>query len=156
MANEIFQKEQTPLVVTSSGGSLADQVAVSAGTADLRSTGGGVGAFVGQAELYAKWATVTGLIARLPLCDLFFVPAIDGTNHADVDVSAGYIPGQYRCGSFTAHMQLVSNTMYRFGTAQFPLFPTLGKFYLANRSGQTMQGSGTWTLTIGLARGGYN
>jgi hypothetical protein len=78
---------------------------------------------------------------RHVVADLYLVPALDGTNFADVDIanaSTDYISPAHYVGSFVNDLHNpVINTSYRFGVTNVDLQPLLYKPYLINRSGQT-------------------
>lgn len=154
MAADLFLLEHTPVTITSSGGSVATATAVSAGVIDLRAAGTAnliedLQAFL---ELTCRFTTITSIIAGTMIAEAFLVPALDGTNYADVDTTSGasYIPSQYRVGWFTSHKQLVTATDYRFDSTPFDLFPALYTLYLLFRAGQTV--TANWTLKIASAR----
>lgn len=152
-----FFKEHTPVTITSSGSSVADKTASSAGVIDLRAAGTtnlieDLQAFM---ELTCKFTTITGIIAGTLVGEAFLVPALDGSNYADIDTTSGasYIASAYRVGVFTSHKQLVTATDYKFATLPFDLFPALYTAYVLFRAGQTV--TANWTLKIASARGQY-
>ncbi len=157
MAGDLFLKELTPVTITSTGASVADKTASSAGTVDMRAAGTAnviedVQAFL---ELTCQFATITGIVAGTIIGDAYLVPALDGTNYADVDTTSGasYIGSPMRVGSFVSHKQLVTATNYRIPTAVFDLFPALYTVYVLFRAGQTV--TVNWTLKIAAARAQY-
>jgi len=81
------------------------------------------------------------VVSGTPVADLFLVPAVDGTNFADVDIanaSTDYISPQHYVGSFINDLHNPAiNTSYRFATQAIDLFPLLYKPYLINRSPYT-------------------
>lgn len=160
MSGENYYKEQTPVVITSAGASLANLTAVLAGVLDMRAggTANAIENFEGVLELLSRWTTITSITAGVIVADAYLVPAVNGTDFADVDTSSGasYISSNYRVGSFIAHKQLVTVTDYRFATTPFDLFPMKYNAYILNRSGQTMNGTGNWSLTFAGARGQYS
>jgi hypothetical protein len=107
-------------------------------------------------ELVCQWATVTNIVANMIVFDVFMVPALDGTNFADVDLtgSASVIPISFRVGAFVIHKAPSSSTNVRLATAPFSLFPGLYKPHLLNRSGQTMASGAT--LKIASAQDQYS
>lgn len=157
-AGDLFYKEQTPVTITSSGSSVATATASSAGTIDLRASGTAnlIENLVAFMELTCRFTTITNIIAGVLVAEAFLVPALDGTNYADVDTTSGasYIPNAYRVGTFTSHKQLVTATDYRFATAPFELFPALYTAYVLFRAGQTV--TANWTLKIAAARAQYS
>jgi len=158
MAGDIFFKDQSPVALTTISGTLANNTAVLVAAINLLTTSGTANLalnFEATAELLAQWSTITGITVRVVVADLYFVPAVDGTNYADVDTTSGssFISSNYRVGSFVAHKQLVTATNYRFATAPFDLFPLKYNVYLLNVSGQTMSASGI--VTLAAARNQY-
>lgn len=157
MAGNLTLKTGTAVTVTSTGGSASNLSAISAGTVDFRS--GGTTNLVEElsafAELTCQWGTITGIAAGTVVGDLYLVPALDGTNYADIDSTGGasYIASNYRVGSFVSPKALSTATDYRFATAVFDLFPALYTVYILNRSGQTI--SANWTLKILPAEAQY-
>lgn len=145
-------KTGTATTITSGGTSLANLTAVSAGVIDLRAAGTTnlIEQISAYLELTSQWTTITNITAGVVVADAYLVPSLDGTNYADVDTSSGasYIASDFYAGSFVAPKQLVTVTNYRFATKPFDLFPGLYTVYVLNRSGQTMNGSGNWTLKI--------
>jgi len=158
MAGDIFLKEQSVVTITSSGSSVATGTAVSAGTINMQAAGTSslIENLRAFAELTCQFATITGITAGILVADLYFVPAIDGTNYADVDTSSGvsYVTNNYRVGSFVAHKQLVTATDYRFASAPFDLFPAKYTAYVLFRAGQTV--TANWTLKLMAARAQYS
>lgn len=150
MAGNLALKTGTAVTVTSSGGSTSNGSATSAGTVDLRS--GGTANLIEQlqaiAELTCQWGTVTGIVDGTIVADCYFVPALDGSNYASVDLTSGaaFIASNYRVGSFVAAPAPTASTNYRYATAPFDLFPALYTIYIINRSGQTI--SANWTLKL--------
>ncbi len=160
MAGSIFWKERTVVTLDNAnfnGGTLATLTAAASGTnVDVRASGNAAEDYVFYMELLCQWTTITNISANLTVFDVYMVPALDGTNFADVDTSAGAsnIPVNYRVASFVAPKAPISNTNMRFATAPFTLFPALYKPYLLNRSGQTMSSGAT--LKIASAQDQYS
>ena len=159
MAGNLALKTGTAVTITSTGAALTTGTAVSAGTIDLRS--GGTANLIEQLmaflELTCQITTITGVIAGTIIADAYLVPALDGTNYVDVDTTGGasYIASNFRVGSFVSPKQLVTLTTYRFATPIFDLFPALYSVYILNRSGETINASGNWTLKILAAEAQY-
>jgi|SRR5580765_2112457 len=158
MANEIFYKDVAPTALTATAGTLADQTAVLLGLMDLRGAGSVANLILNFemiADILCKFTTITGIIARKVVADLYLVPAVDGTNFADVDTTSGasYIPSNYRVGSFIAPFQFVTATNVRMATAQFDAYPLKYNAYLQNVAGQTMTAGAV--VTIAPARVQY-
>jgi hypothetical protein len=136
--------------------------AAAAATADLNVQSGGNAAddFLAMFELLCRWTTITGIVAGVTVADLYLVPLLDGTNLPDVDLTAGasYIAATGSMGSFICAKQAVTATDMRFFLGPVPLFPTLYRAYLLNRSGQTMTtSSGTsWQLKVVSAQAQYS
>lgn len=150
MAGSLYLQTGTGVTVTSSGASTTNLSAASAGTVDLRS--GGTTNLIEQlqafAELTCQWSTITGIADGTIVADCYFVPALDGSNYASVDLTSGaaFIASNYRVGSFVAAPAPTASTNYLYATAPFDLFPALYTIYIINRSGQTI--SANWTLKL--------
>lgn len=160
MAGNIPFLEGAIQTITSTGALAATGSAVLAGT--LNTSSGGPSATAGKVSalfsLLAQWATITGITANTTIADLYLVPAIDGTNFPDVDLTSGasVIAFGYRVGSFVASKAPTANTNMLFSTASaapVELFPAIYNVYILNRSGQTM--SANWTLKAQAAGAQY-
>jgi hypothetical protein len=142
MAGNILSKEQgtTPVTVGTTAGTLTNGSGVAVGTVDVRAAGNLADQLNAIFSLTAQWGTVTGIAAGTTIADLYLVPAIDGTNYPDVDMTAGssYIPFNMRAGSFYASKAPTAATNALFSTYLVELFPTLYNAYIINRSGQTI------------------
>jgi hypothetical protein len=148
MATSLILKEQALVVLTSTGASLTSGSAGSAGvTLDARTAGNAADFFAALFELTAQWATVPAGAGTV-IADLYLVPALDGTNYPDVDVTAGasYIPFSMRVGSFVASKVPTAATNARFVSNSVDLLPVLYQAYIINRSGQTI--SVNWSLKV--------
>jgi hypothetical protein len=147
MAGSIFAKERAAVTLTSSGSSLTNGSAGSAGTDfDARTSGNAADDFQAQFELTCQWATVTGIVAGTTVADLYLVPKLDGTNLPDVDVTAGSskLPAAAYAGTFEAQKAPTASTNARFISALVTFNPLLFTAYILNRSGQTI--AANWTL----------
>lgn len=146
MAGSILLKEQAIVTLTSTGASLTTGSAGLAGQLDARAAGNAADMFAALFSLTAQWATATGIAAGSFVADLYLVPAIDGTNFPDIDLTAGaaYIPFTMKAGSFIASKAPTASTNALFQSAPVDLLPTLYNVYIVNKSGQTM--SANWSL----------
>lgn len=83
--------------------------------------------------------------------DLYLVPALDGSNYAEVDTTNHRLQADHYVGSFVV---LKSQTgSQRMTLSNIPLPHALFKAYLLNNAGQTL--SSTWTLKMVPAREQY-
>jgi hypothetical protein len=149
MATSLILKEQALVTLTSTGASLTTGSGAAAGTTlDARAAGNAADFFAALFELTAQWGTVTGIAAGTVIADLYLVPALDGTNYPDVDMTAGtsYIPFSMRVGSFVASKVPTASTNARFVSNSVDLLPVLYQAYIINRSGQTI--SVNWALKV--------
>jgi hypothetical protein len=148
MATSLILKEQALVVLTSTGASLTSGSAGPAGvTLDARTAGNAADFFAALFELTAQWATVPAGASTV-IAELYLLPALDGTNYPDIDVTPGgsYIPFQYRVGSFVAAKVPTANVNARFVSNAVDLLPVLYQAYIINRSGQTL--SLNWALKV--------
>lgn len=152
MPGNIKTKERSIITLTSTGASLTNGSAGSAGTDfDARSAGGtgnAEGDIEARFELTCQWATVTGITAGTIVAELFLVPKLDGTNLPDVDTTSGSsrLPAGAFAAAFDATKAPTANTNARFITPLLEIFPALYTAYILNRSGQTI--SANWTLKV--------
>ena len=104
--------------------------------------------FAALMALTGQFATVTGIAAGTVIADLYLVPAIDGTNYPDIDLTAGtsYIPFNYLVGSFIASKIPTAATNALFTSPSIDLQPVLYRVYILNRAGQTM--TANWSLSV--------
>jgi hypothetical protein len=160
MAGSIRLQEGAIQTITSTGAAATSGSAILAGTLDTRSVAAAATAdmFAAMFSLTAQWATITGIAANTTIADLYLVPAIDGTNFPDVDLTSGasFIAYPYRVGSFVASKAPTANTNMLFGTASMvpvELFPSLYNVYILNRSSQSI--SANWTLKAQAAGAQY-
>lgn len=152
MAGNIFWKEQAIVTLTSSLAALVQNGGGAAnGTAnlDVRSAGNAAEMFSAAFELTVQWATVTSITSGTIVGDLYLVPALDGTNFAQIQIanaSTDYISQQHYVGSFINAIPsgtLATGTNYRFDVMNVDLQPLLYTPYIINRSGQTYTVNGT-------------
>lgn len=145
MAGKISAFEFAEITLESSGGSLANNNQVAAtNTLDNRSGGTSGGAGVGDVFLcnfelntgFGSGPTVGNIV------NLYLVPALDGTNYADVDTSGHVMPPACFVGSFIINKS--ATAAQRMVILGVPINPLLYKAYIDNQSGQSM--STTWTL----------
>lgn len=154
----IFWKEQPIVTLTSALAALVNNgggAANASANLDVRSAGNAAEMLSAIFELRVQWATVTGIAAGTIVGDLYLVPALDGTNFADVNIanaSTDYIASNYRVGSFVSPLAPAASTPYRFATAAVDLFPALFKPYIINRSGQTFAVNGTLKVVAAEAQ----
>lgn len=157
------ERASNPQALTASSGSLTSGSAVALPNAvDCRSgavASAGVVAlpadFAAMFELLVQWGTVSGITQGRIAGHLFLVPALDGTNFCDVDLTAGaaYIPDTFRVGMFEVPRVPTAATNMRLATRVAELGPFLYRAYLLNGSGQAMTAG--WTLTVASLQGGY-
>lgn len=158
MAGEIFLKEGTiATIANANGASLTNGSATSAGTIDLRAAGtsGIIQNLEAYFELLVQWATITGIVANLPVAEVYLLPAPDGTNYPDVDTTAGasVIGYQFIAGIFVANKAPSASTNMRFVSEPIDIRPLLHTVYVKNVSGQTM--AANWTLKAMSHRAQY-
>jgi hypothetical protein len=159
MAGDIFLKEGTIATLEANGGSLATGTAVDANDATLDVRGGGLSGAVqnpeAQFEFVCQWATITSIVLGTVAAELYLVPALDGTNYPDVNVTGGSsaLPMPGYVGNFTCVKTPTADTNMRFVSPPVRLRPWLYKAYILNRSGQTI--SAAWTLKVMSARHQY-
>lgn len=156
MAGDIFLKEQTPVILTTTGASIATGVAAAAGSAINMKAGGTANLIENMrafGELLVQWGTITGIVKDTIIGELYLVPSLDGTNFPDLDIATGAIPYTYLIGSFIAAKAPTAAANARFACKPFDLFPTVYQPYLKNISGQTM--TVNWQVSIAAARAQY-
>ena len=147
MAGNIKAKERSAITLTSTGSSLLNGSAGSAGTdLDVRTSGNAEQDFQGQFELTCQWATITSIVKDTVAAELYLVPKLDGTNAPDVDTTAGSsaLPRAAFVDVFTCVKAPTANTNMRLVTNIVNLAPRLYTAYILNKSGQTI--SANWTL----------
>jgi hypothetical protein len=156
MAGDLKAKERAIVTLTSAGASITTGSASNAGTTfDARSGGNFPDDLAAQFELTCQWATITGIIAGTAVADLYLLPALDGTNYPDIDVTAGTskLPAVCYAGSFEAQKTPTATTDARFVSPIVSFNPLLFKAYILNRSGQTI--TANWTLKAVGVQGQY-
>jgi hypothetical protein len=159
MAGNLKTKERSAITLTSTGSSLTNGSAGSAGTdLDCRSSGGtgnAEGDLDCRFELLCQWATITGIAKGTVVAELYLVPKLDGTNLPDVDTTSGSsaLPFESYATQFTAIKAPSPNTNMRFVSNVVSLRPELYTAYLLDRSGQTI--TANWTLKALPAQAQY-
>lgn len=132
------------------GASTANGLQVAATTTlDVRSGGNAAEMFWANFELAAGFGTAP---TQHNIIDLYLVPALDGTNYADIDATGHNLPSNCYVGSF--EIILSQTTSQRMVVLGVPLMPLLYKAYLVNNSGQTI--SAAWTLKVVAAEEQYS
>lgn len=157
MAGDIFNKERAIVTLTSSGASLTNNSAGSAGTdLDARASGNFDNDLSCNFELICQWATITGIAGNTVVAELYLIPKTDGTNAPDLETTAGSsrLPANAFVGIFEAQKAPTANTNARFISPTVYLNPLLYTAYILNRSGQTI--TANWTLKAVGARGQYS
>lgn len=163
MAGFIFYRERAILTLQDRTNTTAmtSGSAAAAVTADLDARAGGNAPddMLAMFELLCRWTTITGIVAGVAIAELYLVPLLDGTNLPDVNLTAGSssLALNGLMGMFLCPKQAVTATDLRVFLGPVPLFPTLYRAYILNRSGQTMTTtSGTsWQLRVVAAQGQY-
>lgn len=143
MAGVLNQKEQAIVTLESSGSSQANNTQVAASTANLdcRSGGNAAEMFYGDFELNGGFGSSPAVGAQI---NLYLVPALDGTNYADVDTTNHNMPPECFVGSFL--VDKAATAAQRMVIMGVSLRPVLYKAYIDNQSAQTL--SSTWTLKV--------
>lgn len=157
MAGSLFYKERTLVTLTSTGTSITTGSAAAVGTdLDCRAAGNAADDLEAWFELTCQFATITGIIGGVTIADLYLVPKLDGTNAADVDLTASTsrAPLGAYFDSFVCAKAPTAATNMRFVTGKGQLFPLLFTPYLINRAGQTM--TVNWTLKVVSAQMQYS
>jgi hypothetical protein len=160
MAGDLRAKERAIITLTTAGASLTSGSAgVGNATADLdlRSSGNAADDIESCVfELIAQWATVTGIVAGTIVGELYLLPAADGTNFPDIDLTSGSsrLPSECLFGVFEATKAPTSSTNARFicGISR-SLSPLLYRPYMLNRAGQTV--AVNWSLKVVTAQAQY-
>lgn len=141
MAGNIQAKEVAAITLEGNGGNLSTATEVEANdtTLDCRTSGNAEGAMYANFELNAGFGSspTVGTVV-----ELYLVPALDGTNYAEVDATNHLLQPQCYAGAFVIlKSQTAAQRLVILGV---PVQPCLYKAYVLNKSGQTM--SSTWTL----------
>lgn len=139
MAGNITQKQASATTVQTSGGSLTTGNAVACATANFDNS---------STLAFSATATLVGGFGVAPVAgvalELYLVPAADGTNFDDADVSTPFISPTYYVGNFVVTKAQTANQ--QMSVRGIPLEARLYKVYLWNKSAQTL--SSGWTLAI--------
>lgn len=141
MATTVFsQKEQAIVSLETNGASQANNVQAAATTTlDCRASGNAADMFVADFELTVGFGSSPAAGA---LINAYLVPAMDGTNYADVDATNHVMPPACFVGSFIVNKaQTATQKLVILGV---PLRPLLYKFWCDNQSAQTI--STGWLL----------
>lgn len=143
MAGNIYLKEAAAVTLESSGDSLVNGSELLAETTfDNRSGGNGAQSLWANFELNGGLGT--GVAEGTIYAELYLVPALDGTNYAEMDATNHKFQSNCFVGSFVVNKnQTGAQRMVILGV---PLQPLLYKVYILNKSGQTI--SSTWTLIV--------
>jgi len=156
MAGDLRQKERSAVTLTSTGASLTNGSAGSAGTElDVRAAGNAADDFYAKFQLTCQWATITSIVLGTVAADLYLVPKLDGTNLPTVDTTAGSSALPWACyvGSFTCVKAPTANIDMVLISPTVQLDPLLYTAYIINKSGQTI--SANWTLKEVSIQGQY-
>ena len=141
MAGNITLKQDTLTTLVSSGAALANG-SVSAASSSYNNNSSND--FWGNFELFTGFASAPTVGNSI---ELYGVPALDGSDYADVDTSTPNMPLSCFLGVFSViKSQTGAQRLVLMGV---PLMPNLYEFYLYNKSGQQM--SSGWTLKISPA-----
>jgi hypothetical protein len=159
MAGNIFAKERGIVTLTSTGSSITTaSAAVANATADFdaRTGGNAPDDLQAQFQLTCQWATITGIVANTVVAELYLLPALDGTNFPDVDLTGGasYLPSAAYAGSFVCALAPTTNVNMTFISSNVLFNPLKLRPYILNRSGQTI--SANWTLKAVSVQAQYN
>lgn len=151
MAGDIRTKERAIATLTTAGASLtAGSAGAANGTADLDARSGGnvPNDRRVRIEWVGQWATVTGITAGMIVAEVYAVPALDGTNFADIDSTSGAsrLPSSTLVGYLETPKAPTANTNIRLVTHGIDLDPLLHRVYIRNISGQTM--SANWSAKV--------
>lgn len=159
MANALFLQDLP--IYTLSTSNVAALTNLSGTTAvgnviDNRSSGA-TSAAAAMFSLTAQWTGVTtGITTGTDIADLFLLPAIDGTNYPQFDVTAGasqFPVNAYVCSFIQAASTVTVSTNTLYNSPIVELFPALYTAALKNQSGQTIASS--WILKVVPAKGSY-
>lgn len=133
--------ETSVITLEGSGAVTANNAVVEANdsTFDNRVSGNGGGSFTATFELNVGFDTAPSVGTTI---ECYLVPALDGSNYAEIDVTTPRMPASLRRGFFSV---LRSQTAaQRLIIEAIPLQPLLYKAYLWNKTGHSM--SSGWTL----------
>jgi hypothetical protein len=148
MPGDIRQKERAIVTLSSTIASMATgSAAIANATADFDARTGGNFAvdFAAQFEWTVQWATITGITAGTIVGELYLLPALDGTNFPDIDLTSGTsrLPYAAFAGVFEATKAPTAATNARFISPIVQFNPLLFRAYILNRSGQTTAANST-------------
>src|ERR1700719_50878 len=142
MAGNITLKQDTLTTLVSSGSTLNNGAVSSASSSFDNSSS--------KNDFWANFELNTGFAVAPTVgnsIELYGVPALDGSNYADVDTGTPNMPLSCFLGVFSViKSQTGAQRMVLLGV---PLMSNLYEFYLYNKSGQQM--SSTWTLKVSPA-----
>lgn len=149
MSGDLRAKERAIVTLTAAGASLTTGsagVANNSADFDARSGGNFADDFQAQFELICQWGTITGIAKDIVVAELYLLPALDGTNFPDIDLTAGtsYLPPSAFAAVFMATKAPTASTDARFVASNVTFNPLLLRPYILNRSGQTI--SSNWSL----------
>lgn len=158
MPGDIRSKERAAVTLTSTGASIATgSAAVANATADFDARAGGNAPddLQAQFQLTVQWATVTNILVNTVVAELYLLPALDGTNFPDIDLTASTsaLPGAAYAGAFVATKAPTASVNAVFISPNIAFNPFLLRPYILNRSGQTM--AVNWTLKAASVQGQY-
>jgi hypothetical protein len=138
MAGNVTLKQGTTATLESNGGTLATASVVAASSTYDNSANDN---FWAGFELNTGFAVAPSVGTSI---ELYLVPALDGSNYADVDTGTPTMPLPCFVGAFAV---VKSQTgAQRLVITGVPLMARLYKAYLYNKAGQTM--SSGWTLKL--------
>jgi len=151
VAKEIHQLEQAVVSLETNGASQANNVQAAAAIANLdcRAAGNAAEMFFADFELTVGFGSspVAGVAIYL-----YLVPALDGTNFADVDATNHVMPSNCLVGIFQVNK--AQTAVQKLVVPGVQLRPLLYKAYLDNQSAQTM--SIGWLLKVVASQNQYN
>jgi hypothetical protein len=142
MAGNILQKEQAIVSLETNGASQANNVQAAATTTlDCRAAGNAADMFFADFDLTVGFGSspVAGVAINA-----YLVPAMDGTNYADVDTTNHVMPPACFIGSFLVNK--AQTAVQKLPISGVSLRPLLYKLYLDNQTAQTM--STGWLLKV--------
>lgn len=150
MAGNILLKEVSAITLEGNGASTSTNNEVEANDAQLdnRSGGNAAQAFFASFELVVGFGSAPAAGVAI---ELYLVPALDGTNYAEIDTTNHLLQAANFRGSFVV-LKAQTGTQ-RLVLEGVMLQPLLYKAYLLNKTAQTM--SSGWTLKAVVAQGQY-
>ncbi len=138
MAGNITLKQGTSATLVSSGSSLATATVSTVSSSYDNSANN---------NFWANFELLTGFGSSPSVgtsIELYGVPALDGSDYADVDTGTPNMPLSCYLGSFVVVKAQTANQ--RLVIMGVPLTSQLYEFYVYNKAGQTM--SSGWTLKL--------